>query len=159
MASTDGTNKNAILSRIITIIKTVSNFDDRVYKGQRVLIPENGVIVHITGETRPDDTETTGHAEHYVQFIILIKMRSNIPAGISGGSGLTSVRGYIASETEQENFIELVGLVVDALEDQWYDDSGNWDRLSMPDMDYRFGREGDFNYYTCGITVVCRTQY
>ena len=149
MASTDGTKKIGIVQRIVALIKEITDFNDRVYYGFRTKIDaDNGVLVHLIGETRPIEQETTGHAEHYVNLIIMVKMRSNIPIGPNA-----------SAETEMDDFIELVGLIVDKLESQWEDDEDNWERLHMPEFDYTYGQDRQFLYHNCEIQVVVRTEY
>lgn len=142
MVSTAGANKNAILSGLITLLKEVATFEERVYKGYRTLLKKYpSILVHFA----VDDISKEASDEdfHAMTVNVLVKDTANVKGN---------------AETQMEEYIELVGLVEDKLKGNTYN-AGVWEDMGPFHISYTFGQRDRVIYYSALIKVRVEAQW
>jgi len=137
-----GENKNSILSALVTKLKEIEDFEEHVFKGYRKFLPyDKCILVHLRRDTVVQ--ETTEENLHNLEFNLLVRVKADIKEN---------------AESEIEDFINLVGLVEDKLEENSYN-AGVWENLAINQIIYTFGAAETFVYYNAMIRLTIKAQW
>jgi len=127
---------NAIIAELVTRLKEITDFGDRVYYGYRVSQKAFPVaLLHLHEDVTVDDA--IHQRDHRIAFNLLIRNRADIQAD---------------SELEMDNFIALVGKVHDKL-DGYISNPPKWRRLNIERTTYTFGQERNYIFYSALIRI------
>ena len=138
-----GTNKNAILSGLKTLLNGLSDFKDNVHISYRTQSnAQNHILIHLYEDVY--EPETSSEDGHFINIIMSVKTKTNLPH----------------NDTEQEvtDFVELVGKVEDLLKANYYN-AGTWEDINIKLINYTDGQEKSFLWYNARMELVLRSQW
>jgi hypothetical protein len=142
LASTAGTNKNAIVSRLKTIISGVSGLENTTFKGYRSReTTDKTALIHLVSDEL--DPVTSTHVNHNLIINVLLKDRISIKED---------------AETTMENFVEFVGLVEDELE-TYSMSPDEWDVMLVQSINYTFGANQTFVFHNAMLSIGVEAQW